>query len=125
MGFGILRSMYIDAVGLFSALSGDIRLRCLLLLQHFGELCVCDLTHALGESQPKISRHLGHLREAGLVQDRRQGLWVHYRLHPQLPDWVRQTLAVTAAGVGDQHPYSTDRTTLEQSAVPPAANSCS
>ncbi len=104
--------MHIVPDAFFSALSGTIRLRCLLLLRQFGELCVCELTQALGEPQPKVSRHLGHLREAGLVQDRRSGLWVHYRLHPHLPEWAVEVLAATIDGVGDQAPFSTDRRAL-------------
>jgi ArsR family transcriptional regulator len=47
----------------FKMLADSTRLRCLLLMQAEGELCVCELTHALNLSQPKISRHLAHLRE--------------------------------------------------------------
>ncbi|BCU06976.1 hypothetical protein Atep_16530 [Allochromatium tepidum] len=65
---------------LFTALAQDTRLRCLLLLATQGELCVCELTQATGVVQPHVSRHLAQLRELGLVQDRRDGLWVHYRL---------------------------------------------
>jgi DNA-binding transcriptional ArsR family regulator len=57
-----------------------------------GELCVCELTTALELGQPKISRHLALLRSAGLLMDRRQGQWVYYRLHPDLPDWVTEVL---------------------------------
>ena len=64
------------------------------------ELCVCELTAALGEIQPKISRHLALLRSCGLLEDRRNGQWVYYRLHPQLPEWVtgilKQTLDANA-----------------------------
>jgi DNA-binding transcriptional ArsR family regulator len=83
---------------LFSALAHETRLRCLMLLDAQGELCVCELTHALGAAQPHVSRHLGALREAGLVADRRDGLWIHYRLHPDLPAWVRGVLRETARG---------------------------
>ena len=58
--------MNLTAQSLFSALAHEIRLRSLLLLQAEGELCVCELTHTLGLSQPMISRHLALLREAGL-----------------------------------------------------------
>jgi ArsR family transcriptional regulator len=64
---------------LFKALSEQTRLRILKLLEA-GELCVCDITAALGMSQPKVSFHLGVLREAGLVKDRKQGKWTHYRI---------------------------------------------
>jgi len=83
---------------LFAALAHETRLRCLMLLEAQGELCVCELTHALGAAQPHISRHLAQLREAGLVADRRDGLWIHYRLHPELPGWARGVLREAAPG---------------------------
>ena len=69
---------------LFKALADETRLRIVALLAH-GELCVCHLEEALGLSQPKVSRHLATLRAAGVVEDRREGTWVYYRLLPQ-PD---------------------------------------
>jgi ArsR family transcriptional regulator, arsenate/arsenite/antimonite-responsive transcriptional repressor len=92
----------------FRALSDATRLRSLMLMQRQGELCVCELTHALELSQPKISRHLAALREAGVVSDRRDGLWVFYRVHPDLPRWAQRVLAETLAGVGAQEPYAQD-----------------
>lgn len=76
----------------FKCLADDTRARMTLLLARQGELCVCELTCALDLAQPKISRHLAHLREAGILADRRQGQWVYYRLHPQLPGWVSTML---------------------------------
>lgn len=63
----------------FKALSDTIRLRIIKLLEH-GELCVCDIVAALDMVQPKVSFHLGILKRAGLVTDRKQGKWIHYRL---------------------------------------------
>ncbi len=79
-------------VTLFKCLADDTRARMTQLITQEGELCVCELTAALQESQPKISRHLAQLRSSGLLQDRRAGQWVYYRLHPQLPAWVNETL---------------------------------
>jgi ArsR family transcriptional regulator, arsenate/arsenite/antimonite-responsive transcriptional repressor / arsenate reductase (thioredoxin) len=79
-------------VTLFKCLADDTRARMTQLIALEGELCVCELTTALQESQPKISRHLAQLRSSGLLQDRRAGQWVYYRLHPQLPAWVDKTL---------------------------------
>ena len=76
----------------FKCLADDTRARMTLLLARQGELCVCELTCALDLAQPKISRHLAQLREAGILADRRQGQWVYYRLHPQLPGWVSTLL---------------------------------
>ncbi len=80
---------------LFKALADVTRARIALLVTVEGELCVCELVCALDASQPKISRHLAELRNAGLLQDRRQGLWVYYRLHDDLPGWVTQVLLTT------------------------------
>src|SRR4029078_6880263 len=64
---------------LFQALGDRTRLRILGLLTS-GEVCVCHLHESLKLRQPKVSRHLAYLRRAGLVETRREGLWVHYRL---------------------------------------------
>ncbi|WP_431224288.1 transcriptional regulator [Serratia sp. L9] len=77
---------------LFKNLSDETRLGIVLLLKEIGELCVCDLCTALDESQPKISRHLAMLRESGLLLDRKQGKWVHYRLSPHMPSWAAQVI---------------------------------
>ena len=61
------------------ALSDETRLQLLNLLAE-GEQCVCDLTDALKSSQSRLSFHLKTLKEAGLLQDRREGRWVYYSL---------------------------------------------
>lgn len=66
----------------FSALSESTRLRLLHLMKD-GEICVCFLQGVLETNQPKISRHLAYLRKAGLVEARRDGKWMHYRLKKQ------------------------------------------
>ena len=68
-----------DTAQLFKALSDETRLRIIALLTH-GELCVCDLMEVMGLPQSTVSRHLATLRQAGLVEDRRQGVWIYYRL---------------------------------------------
>lgn len=67
---------------LFAALADGSRLRLLRLMKD-SEICVCHLQTALRTNQPKISRHLAYLRRAGLVEARREGRWMHYRLKPQ------------------------------------------
>jgi ArsR family transcriptional regulator, arsenate/arsenite/antimonite-responsive transcriptional repressor len=64
---------------LFRALADRTRLR-LLNLMGCGEICVCFLVEILGTNQPKISRHLAYLRRAGVVEARREGKWMHYRI---------------------------------------------
>jgi ArsR family transcriptional regulator len=96
----------------FKIMSDLTRLRILMLLTREGELCVCELTHALGESQPKISRHLALLREAGVVLDSRRGQWIYYRLNPDLPTWAHDVLTATAAGNSAQPPFDEDHQSL-------------
>ena len=64
---------------LFKALADATRLRILGLLLT-GEVCVCHIHESLKIPQPKASRHLAYLRRAGLVDTRKDGLWVHYRM---------------------------------------------
>jgi ArsR family transcriptional regulator len=64
---------------LFKALADTTRLRILGLLLT-GEVCVCDIHESLKIPQPKASRHLAYLRRSGLVETRRTGLWIHYKL---------------------------------------------
>lgn len=69
-----------NASELFGAMSDPTRLRLLSLIQHNGEICVCDLIEITGLPQPKVSRHLATLRHAGWVSDRREGQWMHYSI---------------------------------------------
>lgn len=68
-----------EELNLFRALSDETRLRIMVLLSK-KELCVCQLEWTLNLSQAKVSRHLTVLKNAGLVQDRREGLWIFYSL---------------------------------------------
>lgn len=77
---------------LFKCLADDTRARMTLLVARETELCVCELTTALDESQPKISRHLAQLRNCAVLKDERRGQWVYYRLHPELPGWAMEML---------------------------------
>lgn len=65
---------------MFKAFADETRLRILNLLARRRELCVCDIQRILGVSQPKVSRHLAYLRNTGLVNVRKEGLWKHYSL---------------------------------------------
>jgi len=72
----------LDALtGVYAALADATRLRILALLRD-GEICVCHLHASLDVPQPTASRHLAYLRKAGLVEARREGIWMHYRLTP-------------------------------------------
>ena len=73
-----------DMETLFKALADATRLRILGLLLT-GEVCVCDIHESLKIPQSKASRHLAYLRRSGLVETRRDGLWIHYRLATRRP----------------------------------------
>ena len=96
----------------FQALADATRLRCLMLMVAEEEVCVCEMAHALGETQPKISRHLAALRLTGVILDRREAQWMYYRLHPDLPDWMKEVLNTSCRALIDQAPFCTDRTAL-------------
>jgi ArsR family transcriptional regulator len=108
----------------FKMLADSTRLRCLLLMQAEGELCVCELTHALNLSQPKISRHLAHLREAGVLVARRNGTWMNYRINPDLQGWALQILQTTLDGVRNSEPFISDKKILDNMADRPGQVCC-
>lgn len=90
---------------LFKALSDETRLRIVALLSH-GELCVCHVEAALTLTQSNASRQLGVLRNAGIVDSRRELNWVYYYLIDQEdPDCARQMKALVA--------YFSKQTTLK------------
>ena len=107
---------------LTKTLSDETRLRILMLLTKSEELCVCQFTQILDLSQPKVSRHLGVLREVGLLQDRKSGLWVYYRLHKDLPDWVLTTLSTLQVAATNQEPYKNDTVLLKKASTEVSAN---
>ena len=76
---------------LFKTLADPTRLRLLNLLA-CGETCVCELTDTLRVVQPKVSRHLAHLKRAGLVEARRNGKWMHYRWAKHGDPLIRRVL---------------------------------
>ncbi|RWX57564.1 ArsR family transcriptional regulator [Photobacterium chitinilyticum] len=88
----------VGPVELFKIMSDPLRLRILMLIEDEQALTVGDLTKILDVSQPKVSRHLALLRDGGVLQDQREGLWIFYRLAEQLPVWIRHTLATVRNG---------------------------
>ena len=107
------------------ALSDPTRLRLLMLLTLEEELCVCQLTEALDMVQPKISRHLAVLREKKILLDRRNGQWIFYRLHPELPTWCYKALIALSSGCQNIEPYATDLDKIRNTILPDGANICS
>ena len=114
---------------LLRALADDTRLRILALVAA-GEVCVCNIHRALGIPQPTVSRHLAHLRRAGLVATRKDGLWVHYRLVPPKDPALAVVLKATIDALGGARGVTTDRrrlsglTTIPLRAIEEAAACC-
>lgn len=84
-----------NQVDFFKCMSDQTRLDIVMLVLKQGESCVCEFTEILQLSQPKISRHLALLRTHKILQDRRQGQWIYYRLHADLPQWFGDVLVQT------------------------------
>lgn len=110
----------INSSDFFDALSDETRRRLLALLVTEDELCVCELSFALDLAQPKVSRHLAVMREAGVLAMRREGLWVYYRVHPQLPAWAFKILDQMNQGCGDLESFLSDRERLREMPNRPA-----
>ena len=104
--------MNIQASDFYSALSHPMRLRAVVLIIQMNELCVCELTHTLGQAQPVISRHLSQLKETKILLARKQGQWVYYRINNELPKWALDVIRTTLNGVIDLPPYQNDRQAL-------------
>ena len=92
----------------YAALADQTRLRMLALLRD-GEICVCHIHASLEVPQPTASRHLAYLRKAGLVDARRDGTWMHYRLSPignpviaSVVDAALHALSHTAVSITDE-----------------------
>ena len=104
---------------LFRALGDETRLRMVALLSH-GELCVCHLEKALDLPQPNVSRQLGILRMAGVVDARREGTWVYYKLAEQEHDAVQTVLATLTRAFGAERAVRIDHARLRKACGPGA-----
>jgi ArsR family transcriptional regulator len=110
--------------GLFAALADATRLRLLNLMAGDGliagrEVCVCHFVKILGQSQPKISRHLAYLRQAGIVAARRQGKWMHYSISPPADAAVSAVLAAALAALQSNQRMQADRARLARACCAP------
>ena len=97
---------------LFRALADRTRLRLLNLLAA-GEVCVCFFVEVLGESQPKISRHLAYLRRAGVVAARREGKWMHYRVSTPVDPHAARVFAEVLTWLGEEQAMQKDRARMQ------------
>ena len=82
----------------FQCLSDETRLRTLLLFEGELDLCVCELSHALQQVQPKISRHMAAMREAGIVTSQKKAQWVFYSLNMEMEDWQKEIVVAVIQG---------------------------
>jgi ArsR family transcriptional regulator len=86
-----------SAVNVLAALAEPTRLAAIRLLWDGQEHCVCELMERLGATQSRMSRHMGTLKLAGLVTDRRDAQWVRYRRSPNLPQHVTRLVDAALA----------------------------
>lgn len=103
----------------FQALGDKTRLR-LLNLMRDQELCVCYFVEILEQGQPKVSRHLAYLRHAGIVEARRDGKWMHYRLVVPSNPGAAQVLSQTLAWLKEDRAMQADRARLSRACCNPA-----
>ena len=81
-----------EIIDIAKALSDENRVRVLMMLSD-GELCVCQIIEMLGLAPSTVSKHMTVLRQAGLVQSRKQGRWMHYKLTGKNePAYTKQAL---------------------------------
>jgi ArsR family transcriptional regulator len=103
----------------FQALGDNTRLR-LLNLMGDQEICVCYFVEILEQSQPKISRHLAYLRNAGIVEARRDGKWMHYRIVMPPNIGAAQVLRQTLSWLKEERSLQADRARLTKACSSPA-----
>lgn len=113
------RRVDFDMQQFFQALGDTTRLR-LLNLMGEQEVCVCYLVEILGGPQPKISRHLAYLRNAGIVEARREGKWMHYRIVMPPHIGATQILRQTLNWLKEDKAMLTDRARLTKACCSPA-----
>lgn len=102
----------------FQALGDNTRLR-LLNLMGDQELCVCYFVEILGQPQPKISRHLAYLRNAGIVTARRDGKWMHYRIVMPPNEGAAQVLQQILQWLKEEKAMQSDRAKLTKACCMP------
>ncbi|HJL18630.1 MAG TPA: metalloregulator ArsR/SmtB family transcription factor [Sandaracinaceae bacterium LLY-WYZ-13_1] len=97
-----------DLIELHKALADETRIRILRVLQELGELCVCDVETGLDITQSRASRHMTQLRQAGLVEDRREGTWVYYRIAEPLRPAAATALSALREATRDDERLNAD-----------------
>ena len=113
-----ISSKSFDLVLLFAALADRTRLR-LLNMMNGKEVCVCYFVEILGQSQPKISRHLAYLRRAGIVAARREGKWMHYKIVVPANAGAARILREALAVIGEEKAMQVDLARLGKACCAP------
>ena len=107
-----IRSTF-DREFFFKALADRTRLRLLNLMRN-DEVCVCFFVEILKTNQPKISRHLAYMRRAGIVDSRRDGSWMHYRIVQPSDSDAARVLKATLEWLATDREIQKDRERLER-----------
>lgn len=95
--FALADDRAVELAGVLKALAEPTRVQMIVALRDAtGGLCTCDFTASSALSQPTITHHMGKLREAGLVDATRRGIWTYYRLRPHLPANIRRIIDALA-----------------------------
>lgn len=108
-----------NVIQIVVALSDPNRLRSLALMAGDGEVCVCEVCYALEIAQPKASKHLAALREAGLVRARRDAQWTFYGLADDLPSWGQALINAALLGMSGSAVHAADLQRLHKMPVRP------
>ncbi len=91
----VKESWAIERAELMKALADPTRLTMVASLwKAQAPICVCDFTAGLGLTQPTISHHMARLKEVGLVNSEKRGIWIYYRLRDKLPTATRELLSL-------------------------------
>jgi ArsR family transcriptional regulator len=110
---------------IFKSLGDETRLRIMaLLVEGREELCVCDIMAALNLPQSTVSRHLSYLKNAGLVDDRRQGIWMYYRITKESGKLGADFFSLLAAMLSEADQTAGDRQRLEEHLATKGKNVC-
>ena len=110
---------------IFKALGDETRLRIMTLLVSGHELCVCDIMAAVDLPQSTVSRHLSYLRNAGLVNDRRQGIWMYYRINRKKTAYAAALFDLLAAMLSELEQSRSDQHRLQAHLAAKQNSTCS
>ncbi|NQV70405.1 MAG: metalloregulator ArsR/SmtB family transcription factor [Pseudohongiella sp.] len=116
--------MHIEKTKVFSALSNEVRLRCVYLLATNEEICVCELVEALQINQPSASKALASLKGTGLVRDRRDANWIYYQLRSDLPSWLNEVINAVVDDLAGEKICKADERRFRRLATRPRELAC-